>query len=44
MVEAKCLICNRKLTNPKSVERRMGDICAKKFKNGTAGIQQRMER
>lgn len=34
-----CLICKRKLTNPKSIERRMGDICNKKYLADYKGIQ-----
>jgi len=38
-----CLICHRKLTNPKSIERRMGDICFTKFNKGCRGIQQEIK-
>jgi len=34
-----CLICHRKLTNPKSIERRMGNVCYSKFNKGYRGIQ-----
>jgi hypothetical protein len=34
-----CLICHRKLTNKKSIERRIGDICHTKFNKGYRGIQ-----
>jgi len=37
-----CLVCHRKLTNPKSIERRMGDICHSKFNKGTVGIQSKI--
>lgn len=39
MFEHRCIICKRKLTNPKSIERRMGDICHKKYLAGYRGIQ-----
>lgn len=39
----RCLICGKKLTNPKSVERSCGDICFKKYNKGCRGIQMRIE-
>ncbi len=40
--EQHCIICKKKITNPKSVERRMGNKCHSKYMKGCAGIQARI--
>ena len=39
----KCIICGRKLTAPKSVERSVGDVCFSRYFKGFRGIQSRIE-
>lgn len=38
-VIVKCRVCNRKLTNPKSLERGLGRVCYKKWEGGYRGVQ-----
>jgi hypothetical protein len=38
-VKSSCIICKRKLSNPKSIERKMGDTCYRKYLAGYKGIQ-----
>lgn len=35
----KCRVCNRKLTNLKSLERGLGRVCYRKWERGYRGIQ-----
>lgn len=46
MIETKhhCIICRRKLTNPKSIQQKMGEVCHKKFNAGYKGIQMEIVR
>lgn len=37
-----CIICKKKLTNPKSIQQKMGKRCLYKYKTGVVGIQSAM--
>ncbi len=40
--EQHCVICKKKITNPKSIQNKMGRKCLHKYNLGVVGIQSAM--